>query len=136
MKRFLTILLTAVMIMSFVACGNTSNVKAGPVYTVEAEEVNPYIYPDDYPLIPAADFEAAFEILKEANMNAELTGYKDIVDIFGIDGAYYINNDQVYEDQLYKYYGWYADNEVGLIITFKADGDKLEYYAYSSAGIS
>lgn len=85
--------------------------------------------------MPSEDFEAAFEVLKEANMNAELDGYQDIADIFGVDGAYYENCDLDYNNQLYKYYGWYADNGRSVLITFLVDGKNLKYYAYTESGI-
>lgn len=46
----------------------------------------------------------------------------------------------VYEG--YAYYGWYSDKDytsdkkVYVLVTFKVDGDKLTYYAYSSEGIN
>lgn len=149
MKRFTIFLMTAVMVLSLAACGtgsadsgtasnNEKGVEAvtGPIYTVDVKELALDIYPDDYPLIASDAFETAFGNLKEANSKAELDDYQDVIDIFGVDGAYYENCDMEYGDELYRYYGWYADNGVSILITFKADGDHLEYYAWSGNGIS
>ena len=138
MKKFIAILLTVFMILTFAACGGSGagdGSSSGAVYTVEVEELDPRIYPEDYPLMPSEDFEAAFEVLKEANMNAELEGYQDIADIFGVDGAYYVNNDLESNGRLFNYYGWYADNGRSVLITFVVDGKNLEYYAYTESGI-
>ena len=151
MKKLTTLLLVAGMILSLVACGNNSgnnsnhsnsdnnevadNVETSSGYTVDIQELDPFVYPADYPLIAFADFKAAFIILKEANMNGELKDYQDIVDIFGEEGAYYENCDLTYGEDLYKYYGWYADNEVSVLITFKVDGNDLTYFAYTENGV-
>jgi hypothetical protein len=138
MKKFIAILLTVFMILTFAACGGSGagdGSSSGAVYTVEVEELDPRIYPEDYPLMPSEDFEAAFEVLKEANMNAELEGYQDIADIFGVDGAYYVNNDLESNGRLFNYYGWYADNGRSVLITFLAEGNNLKYYAYTESGI-
>jgi predicted small lipoprotein YifL len=135
MKKFTIALLVAMMVLSLVACGGGDSGADGPVYTVEAEEVNPSIYPDDYPLIPAAEFEAAFEELKAANLKAEIKGYQDIVDFFGVDGAYYVNNDYERYEEMYKSYGWYGENSYGIIVSFKVVGDDLEYAGYASNGL-
>lgn len=139
MKKIIMLLLVAIMVLSFASCGNGEaggGAATGPAYTVAVTEIDANAYPDDYPLIASDDFEAAFVNLKAANLDYKLTDYKSIVDIFGIDGAYYENCDMDYSGELYKYYGWYADNGVSVIITFKADGNKLEYYAWSGNGIS
>ena len=138
MKKFIAILLTVFMILTFAACGGSGagdGSSSGAVYTVDIEELDPRIYPEDYPLMPSEDFEAAFEVLKEANMNAELEGYQDIADIFGVDGAYYVNNDLESNGRLFNYYGWYADNGRSVLITFLAEGNNLKYYAYTESGI-
>lgn len=144
MKKLTLFLLTVVMGLSLVACGNGNNksqvdggsqITTGPVYTVDVSELDPNIYPDDYPLIASSDFETAFEKLKDANVKAEINSYQDVVNIFGVDGAYYENCDVESGDQLYKYYGWYADDGVSVLITFKADGTNLEYFAYTGNGI-
>ena len=134
--------------MSLVACskgeggnnGGDSTTTSGdapvsPVYTVDVETLDPNVYPDDYPLIAIEDFEAAFEELAEGIYEGTLDGYSDIVDIFGVDGAYYENCDLVHNGQLYKYYGWYADSGVSVFVTFKSDGDNLKCYAYTGNGI-
>lgn len=140
MKRFTIFLLVAVMIFSLTACGKSNDTAAdtsakGPTYTVDVPELDPNISPDDYPLIPFDEFEAAFVNLKAANLNTELDGYQDIADIFGVDGAYYVNCDKEFGDGLYKYYGWYADNGVSVLITFKVNGEKLEYFAWTGNNI-
>ena len=138
MKKIIAIILTLLMILTFAACGGSgagNGSSSGAVYTVDIEELDPRIYPEDYPLMPSEDFEAALEVLKEANMNAELDGYQDIADIFGVDGAYYVNNDINSNERLFKYYGWYADNGRSLLISFVVDGKNLKYYAYTESGI-
>lgn len=159
MKKFTMFLFAGMVAMTLVACGNGGSTTAGaskdtaaaitteanktsgdtPVeakYTVDAATVDPEVYPDDYPRMAKADFEIAFNKLKAANMNSELAGYKDLVDIFGVDGAYYKNCDMDYNGQLYKYYGWYAETGENVIITFKAKDKDLEYAAYVSNGIN
>ncbi|NLB42961.1 MAG: hypothetical protein GX815_12055 [Clostridiales bacterium] len=143
MKRVIVFLLILLMTLLFVACGNENvnknengdTIFNSPVYTVDTIELDLNTYPDDYPLIAFSDFELAFENLKEANMNADVDTYQDIVDIFGADGAHDINCDKDYNGTMYKYYGWYADNGVSILITFKANGAQLEYYAYTTNGI-
>lgn len=140
MKKFIAFLLVAVMVLSFAACGGGAKTPAGPVYTVDATEVDGSIYPADYPLIPYADFEASFNKFKAANSMAEIENYQDVVDLFGVDGAYYKNcdveetNDEG-EVELYKSYGWYADEGTNMIVIFKADGKDLNFYMYVSDGI-
>ena len=146
MKKIITLLISVIMVMSLVACGGDGGEgkvdgvekeeKSGPVYVVNTNELDPTVYPDDYPLIPISDFEAAFEKLKADNMSAEIESYQDVADIFKVDGAYYEKNDFESGEDLYKYYGWYADDGSNVLITFKADGDNLEYYAYTSNGVN
>lgn len=153
MKKKLILLLSVIMMLSFTSCGSSedkdtsddkneseniseSEVVAGPVYTVDATELDPNIFPTDYPLIASSDFEKDFEVLKSANLNAEIKDYQDLVDIFGVDGAYYENCDLDHNGSLYKYYGWYADNSVSVMITFKSDGNDLVYFAWSGNGIN
>lgn len=140
MKKTIAILVAAFMIFTLVACGGGAGggegaSSSGAVYTVDVEELDPTVYPDDYPLIPSGDFEDALVVMRDANMDGSLKNYKDLVDIFGVDGAYYENCDLDYNNQLYKYYGWYGDNERSVLITFIADGNKLEYMAYTESGI-
>ncbi len=141
MKKTIAILVAAFMIFTLVACGGGAGggegaSSSGAVYTVDVEELDPTVYPDDYPLIPSGDFEAALNVMRDANMAGELKNYQDLVDIFfGIDGAYYENCDLDYGGQLYKYYGWYGDSGRSVLITFIADGKKLEYMAYTESGI-
>jgi len=139
MKRFIIFFLILVMAFTLGACGNKrvdkEEASNNPIYTVDVEELDPNIYPDNYPLIAFSDFESAFEILKQANVKATLDTYQEVVDIFGVDGAYYEKCDYDQNGTRYKYYGWYADNGVSILITFKANGNKLEYFAYTSNGI-
>jgi hypothetical protein len=149
MKRFTIFLLTAVMILTLAACGNSGNgsgnlangnvvgeAAAGPVYKVDVKELDPDTYPADYPLIAFGDFESAFKKLSSGIYEGTLDNYQDVVDIFGVDGAYYENCDMDYSGELYKYYGWYADNGVSVLVTFKADGNNLKPYAYTGNGIN
>ena len=149
MKRFTIFLLTAVMILTLAACGNSGNgsgnlangnvvgeAAAGPVYKVDVKELDPDTYPADYPLIAFSDFESAFKKLSSGIYEGTLDSYQDVVDIFGVDGAYYENCDMDYSGELYKYYGWYADNGVSVLVTFKTDGNNLKCYAYTGNGIS
>lgn len=130
-KKFTVLLLILAMVFILAGCGNTDGT---PVYKVDVAELDPSVYPDDYPLIDSSDFESAVENLKQANIDGELDTYQDIVNIFGVDGAYYENCDREDEGITYKYYGWYSYNDVGVIITFKAKGSKLKYYAYTTSG--
>lgn len=137
MKKTMVILVTLMMMFSLTACGNKAGkTPATPKYTVDVENLDPNVYPEEYPLIAADDFKASFEELKKANLDAEIDGYQDVADFFGVDGAYYKNCDYESGDELYKYYGWYADNGVSTLITFKANGDDLEYFAWTGNGIN
>ncbi|HZK28608.1 MAG TPA: hypothetical protein VFD19_00145 [Clostridia bacterium] len=146
MKKLTVLLLAAIMVLTLVACGSGGNdldstkstggdALVRPVYTVDVETLDPNVYPDDYPLIAIEDFEAAFEELAEGIYEGTLDGYQDVVDLFGVDGAYYENCDLEQNGQLYKYYGWYADSGVSVFVTFKSDGDNLKCYAYTGNGI-
>lgn len=135
-KKITLFIIIATMLLVFVACGNSKGGSSETKYVVDVAELDPNIYPDKYPLISSDDFKAAFEELKEANMDMKLDGYKDIVDIFGVDGAYYEKCDKEFNNVMYKYYGWYSDDEKSVIITFKADGKKLKYFAWSGNGIN
>lgn len=144
MKKFGALVLAGALALTLAACSNDSNGSSesdttmGEVsgYTVDVPELDANTHPEDYPLIASADFEAAFENLKEANLDAALEDYQDVADIFGVDGAYYKNNDLEDGGRVFKYFGWYADNGVSVLITFQADGDSLKYYAYSGNGIN
>ena len=144
MKKITTFLLAGVIILTLAACGNVDGgsnnavegAQAAPIYTVDVTELDPNICPDDYPLIASGDFETAFGKLRDGIYEGTLDGYQDVVDIFGVDGAYYENCDMDYNGELYKYYGWYADNGVSVFVTFKADGNNLKCYAYTGNGIS
>ena len=90
--------------------------------------------PSDYVQIPFESFKTAFKAICDGS----LTTYEDVAKAFGDDG---IRMDGiVYEG--YAYYGWYSDKDytsdkkVYILVTFKVDGDKLTYYAYSSEGIN
>ena len=141
LNKIKALLLIAALGASLAACstgdgggGDAGSSTAG--YTVEVSELDPSAYPADYPLIPSADFATAFENLKDANMDGSLSSYQDVADIFGVDGAYYVNNDFEADDIVYKYYAWYADAGESLLITFEADGNDLNYFAYAGNGIS
>jgi hypothetical protein len=68
-------------------------------------ELDPNVYPNDYPLIDSSDFDAAFETLKDGIYEGTLGGYQEVVNIFGVDGAYYENCDMEYtfEKQSYAF---------------------------------
>lgn len=149
MRRITAYLVAGIMIVTLAACsagstGGTDNNSGDPAenpsgsnaYVVEVAELDAKSYPDNYPLIDSGDFEAAFENLKAANLSGELNEYQDVADIFGVDGAYYVNNDYDAGGEIFKYYGWYAENGVSVLITFKAEGDQLNYKAYTGSGIS
>ena len=147
MKKQIAILLGGIMVVTLVACSGGESggevkkdtPKAEAVvatYTVDAEEANGELYPENYPKIAAGEFKESFKVLEEKNMDASLEGYQDIVDIFGVDGAYYEKCDLDHNSQLYKYYGWYGDDGSNILITFLADGDNLEYYAYVANGLN
>jgi len=136
-------LLATAMVLTLAACGTSgSDTATGTTevvdsgYTVEVAELDANAYPEDYPRIAIEDFQVAYDNLKAANLNFELETYEDIVEIFAEDGAYYTNNDLDLDGQLFKYYGWYADNGASVLITFKADGTDLEYYAYTANKVS
>lgn len=149
MKKYIVYLLSFIMILTFSACNNgansddnnasvDSNEKEIKIYTLDAnslEEIDPKVYPSDYPLIASADFNAAFSKLEEASLNSEVGSYDDVVKMFGADGAYYKNCDMDYNGDLMKYYGWFSDNEENVLIFFKENGDKLDYYGYTPYNI-
>lgn len=138
MKKFILLLITVILLVSVTACGGSSGEKktTGPVYTVDVAQLDPNVHPADYPLIPAEDFVKSFEELKEANLMSDINNYKDVVNFFKVDGAYYENCDYKDGDSVYKYYGWYADDGVSVLITFLAKGDNLEYFAWTGNGIN
>lgn len=140
MKKISALLMAGALALTLAACagaGSGSDNSSGSVssYTVETAELDPTIYPENYPLIPFNDFEASFNKMKAANLNGELKSYQDIAAVFGIDGAYYTKNDFKSGTDVYKYYGWYADNGASVLFTFKANGNKLDYFAYTSNGV-
>jgi len=147
-RKFAAFILLGGVVLTFAACSEgrpvdnddtdttvTEDATFVPVYKVDVEELDPNVYPDDYPLIPIAKFEAAFQLLSDGIVEGRLDSYQDVYDIFGVDGAYYENCDKLYNDQLYKYYGWYADSGVSIFLTFKSDGESLEPFAYTGNGI-
>lgn len=137
MKKFTVLLVLIAMVMTFTACGNKEEgaTKKEATYTVDSKEVDPNIYPDNYPLLTIEKFEEAFNKFKAANLNAEIKNYKDVVDFFGVDGAYYKDADGKFGEEIFKYYGWYGEDNVSMIVTFKANGKNLEFYAYNSNGV-
>lgn len=126
------------MLLSLAACGGSGGKKETktPVYTVDAATVDPNVYPDEYPIIATADFEKSFEELKAANIKGDIKTYKDIVDIFKVEGAYYKNADYNDGVDTYNYYGWYGESDMNLIVTFKVDKNDLNFYAYVSNGVN
>lgn len=89
MKKTIAILVAAFMIFTLVACGGGAGggegaSSSGAVYTVDVEELDPTVYPDDYPLIPSGDFEAALNVMRDANMAGELKIIKTLL-IFSLE---------------------------------------------------
>lgn len=158
MKRVLSFLMAGMMVLTLGACSNGTDkpedgkntITAGTTmasgvgnqdldiykYTVDVEELDGFARPDEYPWIPAEEFKASFERMKDLNMNAEIETYQDAVDIFGVEGAYYKNCD--YDDGMekYKYFSWYADDETSVLMTFKVNEEDLNFFAWTGAGIN
>ncbi|GHD78302.1 hypothetical protein CLV85_1257 [Salinibacterium amurskyense] len=139
MKSLTALFLASALLLTVTACSSsaasTSEAESSG-YTVEVEELDVTAFPEDYPLIPADDFAAAFEELKAANLSGDATSYQDVADMFGVDGAYYVNNDYDAGGVIFEYHGWYADNDTNVVVTFEVSGDNLDMYAYTGNGIS
>ena len=135
MNKIKAILLAGALVLTLGACGTGGGAGgdsgSASEYTVEVAELDASVHPDNYPLIASADFEAAFEEMMKLNSAGDIKSYQDVVDIFGVDGAYYANNDYDDNGTIYKYYGWYGEASEALLVTFTADGNKLEFFSYS-----
>ncbi|NLW28292.1 MAG: hypothetical protein GXY98_00040 [Erysipelothrix sp.] len=138
MKKLLITILVAILTLSLIACGEKSegkkNTSSGPKYAFESancDNIDPYTYPEDYPLIAGDDFEASFKKMEDANMKGEIKTYQDVVAIYESEGVYFENCDKESNGVQYKYYGWFSDSNGFVLITFKADKDNLEYFAYT-----
>jgi len=138
-KRLTALFFASAVLLTLTACssGDASTATADSAgYTVEVEELDVTAFPEDYPLIAADDFAAAFEELKAANLSGDATSYQDVADMFGVDGAYYVNNDYDAGGVIFEYHGWYADNDTNVVVTFEVSGNDLDMYAYTGNGIS
>ena len=138
-KRITALFFASALVLTLAACSSgdaSSSAEEPTVYTVEVDELDVTAVPEDYPLIPADEFAAAFEELKAANLSGDATSYQDVADMFGVDGAYYVNNDYDAGGVIFEYHGWYADNDTNVVVTFEVNGDDLEMYAYTGNGIS
>ena len=111
----------------------------GTKYVYEGNEVSlkKADIPESYKLVPYDQFAAAFKaITVDGTITTEST-YEDVARLFGDDGLKVAG--LVYEG--YAYYTWYSDKDSGsdkvadVSITFKDDGKKLTYYAWSSSTI-
>jgi hypothetical protein len=132
-NKIKALILAGALILTLGACASGTNGVGSSVspYVVEVAELDPTVFPADYPQISSSDFDAASDKLMSANSSSEVKTYQDVVDIFGVDGAYYQSNDFDDNGTTYKYYGWYGDGGENLLVTFKADGNKLDFYAYT-----
>lgn len=121
------------LVLTLAACagGATETGGSASPYVVEVAELDPTAFPENYPRIASSDFTEAVDKLISANSNAAVKTYKDVVDIFGVDGAYYQSNDYDDNGTVYKYYGWYGDGGENLLVTFKAGGNELEFFSYT-----
>ena len=154
-KRLSLIALILCAMMLFAACGGGKGSDGGQEDTEKSTEAaaeftgDKYVndgseyaiktadLPDGYPLIPIDRFKEGFKALSVGTLEEDAT-YADVAKAFGDDG---IRMDGIkYEG--YAYYGWYSDMDysdgvnIHVLVTFKADGDKLTYYAYTSEGIT
>ena len=117
----------------------TTDAAPGEKYTDEGTSfaIHTPDLPESYPLIPHEQFVAGFTALTDGTITTSST-YHDVASAFGDDG---IRMDGIKNDG-YAYYSWYSDQDytgdtkVHVLVTFKADGDQMTYYAYSSEGIA
>ena len=143
------IALIAALLMLATVCltacgGNNNDTKdtpaansfAGTKYVYEGTEtsLSKEQLPEGYPSVAYDKFEAAYKAIAVDKTITTASTYEDVAKLFGDDGIKLAGT--VYEG--YAYYAWYSDKEfnanrnVGVLITFKDDGKKLTYYAYSS----
>ncbi len=106
----------------------------GDKYVFDGETLTNSDLPENYTPIPYDTFVEGFRFVVKDGASAT---YEDIAEAFGDDG---IRMDgMTYEG--YAYYSWVSDKDytdssnVNVLITFKANGDALTYYSYTSYGI-
>lgn len=94
--------------------------------------------PENYVFVPDEKFIAAFKMLVVDKTLDTNSTYEDFVKAFGDDG---IKMAGMARDG-YGYYSWYSDKDagsdgkVGILVTFKDNGGKLTYYAWTSSTIT
>lgn len=115
--------------------GSTDAGTGTSAFVAEADSLDATNVPSGYPAIPTADFGAAFEELKDANMAGAIETYQDVANIFVVDGAHFVNQDFEDGDTVFKYFGWFSDADEAVFVTFMVDGNELQYYGYVSDGI-
>ena len=156
-KRMLAACLMLLMVICLAACGSenkdagttestgtenttaATEAPAGDKYVNEGESfaIKTADLPEGYPLIPEEQFKAAFKGFTDGTITTAST-YEDIAKAFGNEG---IAMKGIHYDG-YAYYGWYcekdylSDTKTYVLVTFKVNGDTLNYYAYSSLGIT
>ena len=157
-KRKLFICLISLLMLCLAACGSrepaeettsaaetteaaTKAAKSykGKKYSYEGTDyaIKTADLPADYALIPHEQFAAAFKSLTDETITTKST-YGEVAKVFGEDGIKMAGIK--YEG--YAYYSWYSDKDYSsdvkthVLVTFRDNGKKLTYYAFSSEGIT
>lgn len=129
MKKILVILLACVFIIPLAACG-------GAKYTIDSKTLDLKEVPKDYPLIATEKMQKSYDELWDSNSFGKVKTYEDVVKIFGQDGAYFKNCDKEVGTTKYAYYAWFGEGNKSIIVTFRKDGDKLIYFAFSTGSLT
>ena len=146
MKKTFVMILMGSMLLTFATCGGKENASGsgssgftGKKYVYDGQwyDIKTSDLPKNYTCVPHEKCVAGFKSLCDGTITWSST-YADVAKAFGDDG---IHLTEINEPG-YAYYDWFSDedfadeNKVHVLITFKADGDKLTYYSYSSVGIN
>lgn len=109
----------------------------------EVEAVDLATLPEGCELVPYEQFKSGFAMISYTGMDAPVVTLEDLESEFGVEGIYYPNSSYEQDGVIYKTYAWFSDEDwidskIAVAVIFKENPDTsaLEYYMYTSQGIT